>query len=219
MPRGGDDRVKYLLYFLDLRDLRVLDLGPRDGHHTIMLEKMGAREIVSVEGRQQNYEECLRVKERFGLEKTTFYLGDVEELAAGRLAPPFSGTFDLVFCAGLLYHLTNPARALEWCRQQADELFLQTHYVEQAALDRYWPPHFADGVFTHRGDEYRVKFFREKPDNVRSGLRDQSVWLYESDLLALLRLAGFDSVSVLGKDVHAGLPHITILAEADRGDE
>ena len=31
MLRGGDERLKYLLYFLDLRDLRVLELGPRDG--------------------------------------------------------------------------------------------------------------------------------------------------------------------------------------------
>jgi hypothetical protein len=214
MPRGGDDRVKYLLYFLDLRGLRVLELGPRDGHHTIMLEKLGAREVVSIEGRQENYETCLRTEERFGLERTTFYLGDIEQLAEGRQAAPFAGTFDIVFCAGLLYHLTNPARALEWCRQQAEDLFLQTHYVEQAASESYWPPHFVDGIFRHRDREYQVKLFREEQANPRGGLANQSVWLYESDLLALTRLAGFQRVSVLGKDVHAGLPHITILAEA-----
>ena len=213
MPRGGDERVKYLLYFLDVRGLRVLELGPRDGHHSIMLEKMGAREIVSIEGRRENLETCLRAKERYGLEKTTFYLGDIEELAAGRVEPPFAGTFDLVFCTGLLYHLTDPGRALEWCRRQAPALFLQTHYVEEAALERYWSSGFGDGVYRHRGHDYRVKLFREEADNIRSGLSEQSVWLYERDLLALIREAGFARVSVLGKDVHAGLPHITVLAE------
>jgi hypothetical protein len=49
---------------------------------------------------------------------------------------------------------------------------------------------------------------------VRSGLSERSVWLAERDLLELIRRAGFERVSVLGKDVHAGLPHITVLAAA-----
>jgi hypothetical protein len=214
MPLGGDVRVKYLLYFMDFRGLRVLELGPRDGHHSIMLEKLGAREVVAIEGRRENFEDCLRTKERYGLERTTFYLADVEELAAGRSEPPFTGTFDVVFCAGLLYHLTDPGRTLDWCREQAGELFLQTHYVEEGAAERYWPAHFRDGVYSHRGHDYRVKLFREEPDNIRSGLSESSVWLGEPDLLELIRRAGFDRASVLGKDVHAGLPHITVLAEA-----
>jgi hypothetical protein len=214
MPAGGDVRVKYLLYFMDFRGLRVLELGPRDGHHSIMLEKMGAREVVSIEGRRENYEDCLRTKERYGLDRTTFYLADIEALAAGRAGPPFTGTFDVVFCTGLLYHLTDPGRTLDWCREQAGELFLQTHYVEEAAAERYWPPHFEDGMYSHRGHDYRVKLFREEPDNIRSGLSESSVWLYERDLLELIRRAGFARVSVLGKDVHAGLPHITVLAQA-----
>jgi predicted RNA methylase len=214
MPRGGDERLKYLLYFQDFRGLRVLELGPRDGHHTIMLEKMGAREIVSIEGRSENVEACLRAKERYGLDNTTFYLADIEALAAGKLDAPFQGRFDIVFCTGLLYHLTDPGRTLDWCRRQADELFLQTHYVEEAAPKRYWPEHFRDGVYRHREHDYRVKRFREDLGNVRSGLNEWSVWLNERDLITLIRRAGFERTSVLGKDVQAGLPHITIWAQA-----
>jgi predicted RNA methylase len=214
MPRGGDERLKYLLYFQDFRGLRILELGPRDGHHTIMLEKMGAREIVSIEGRSENVEVCLRAKERYGLDNTTFYLADIEALAAGKLDAPFEGRFDIVFCTGLLYHLTDPGRTLDWCRRQADELFLQTHYVEEAAPKRYWPEHFRDGVYRHREHDYRVKRFREDLGNVRSGLNEWSVWLYERDLLTLIRRAGFERASLLGKDIHAGLPHVTIWAQA-----
>lgn len=214
MPRGGDERLKYLLYFQDFRGLRVLELGPRDGHHTIMLEKMGAREIVSIEGRSENVEVCLRAKERYGLDNTTFYLADIEALAAGKLDAPFEGRFDIVFCTGLLYHLTDPGRTLDWCRRQADELFLQTHYVEEAAPKRYWPESFRDGVYRHREHDYRVKRFREDLGNVRSGLNEWSVWLYERDLLTLIRRAGFERASLLGKDIHAGLPHVTIWAQA-----
>jgi hypothetical protein len=48
---GDDQRLKYLLYFLDLRDKRTLELGPFEGHHSILLEKLGVRENVAVEGR------------------------------------------------------------------------------------------------------------------------------------------------------------------------
>lgn len=212
--RDGDRRLRYLLYFLDLRGLRVLELGPRIGHHSVMLEKLGVRETVSIEGQRQNFEECLRTKARYGLDRTTFYLADIEELAAGNREPPFEGGFDLVFCAGLLYHLPEPAPALEWFRQQAGTLFLQTHYVEQAALDRYWPEQFSESTYRHRGHEYRVKIFREERGNPRSGLSAISLWAYEEDLLAMIERAGFAHVSVLGKDVHGGLPHITVLAES-----
>ena len=214
MPYFGDARAKYLLYFMDFRDLRVLELGPREGHHSIMLEKMGAREVVALEGRGENLQLCLRTKERYGLGRTSFHLADVEALAEGRSPPPFAGTFDLVFCAGLLYHLREPARVLEWCRRQAQTLFLQTHYIEQAASARYLPHSFHEATYRHRGHDYRAKIFEEEPGNPRTGLAQTSVWLYEPDLLALMKVAGFDHVSVLGKDVQWTLPHITILAES-----
>lgn len=213
MPRAGDVRVKYLLYFLDLRDLRVLELGPRDGHQSIMLEKLGAREVVALEGRPENLEHCLRTKERYALDRTTFHLADVEALAEGQ-PPPFHGTFDLVYCTGLLYHLQKPAPVLEWCRRQAPTLFLQTHYVEEAAADRYEGPGFRETTYRHGEHEYRAKAFEEEAGNLRAGLRATSVWLYERDLLTAIERAGFENVSVLGKDVHAALPHITVLAES-----
>jgi hypothetical protein len=213
MPRAGDVRVKYLLYFLDLRDLRVLELGPRDGHQSIMLEKLGAKEVVALEGRRENLEHCLRTKERYALDRTTFHLADVEALAEGQVASPFQGTFDLVYSAGLLYHLQKPAAVLEWCSRQAPTLFLQTHYVEEAAADRYEGPEFHEMTYRHGDHEYRAKAFEEEAGNLRAGLRATSIWLYERDLLTAIERAGFDTVSVLGKDVHASLPHITVLAE------
>jgi predicted nicotinamide N-methyase len=212
-PRGGDARARYLLYFLDLRDLRVLELGPRDGHQTIMLEKLGAKEVVAVEGRRENLEHCLRTKERYALHRTTFHLADIEALAEERITAPFRGPFDLVFCSGLLYHLQNPARVLEWCRQQGPTLFLQTHYVEEAAAERYRRPEFRETTYRHNEHDYRAKAFEEEAGNLRAGLRPTSIWLYERDLLTALEHAGFESVRVLGKDVHASLPHITVLAE------
>lgn len=222
---SDDQRLKYLLYFMDFRDLRVLELGPRRGHHSIMLEKLGVRETVSVEGRPENYERCLRTKERYGLDKTQFYLADIEALAAGEKAP-FHGPFDLVFCAGLLYHLAEPGRALEWFRTQAPSLFLQTQYVEEAAPESYPKPVFRAGMYPHNGREYPTLILRENEQNPRGGLAGYSTWLYERDLIFLIEEAGFGRVHVLGKDLGGApfvarprrTPHISILAEAEANE-
>jgi hypothetical protein len=209
LPRQGpDERLKYLLYFLDVRGKRVLELGPRAGHHTFFLDKMGAREIVGVEGRPTNVEVCNETKERYGL-PARFVCQDLERLASGEVQPDFEGGFELVFNLGLLYHLSDPYTLLAWSRAQAPELFLGTHYVERRALRHYRPPVWTD--ITYRGRE--AKAFSERgPEDERGGLSARSTWLYEDHLLDLLRETGYRRVDVLGKDVQAGHPHLTVLA-------
>lgn len=209
-PRlGEDNKLKYLLYFLDVRGWRVLELGPWTGHHTVLLDKMGAREIVGIEGRQDNLRICNETRDRYQL-PATFVLQDIEELAAGTTEPEFEPGFDLVFCLGLLYHLADPEPVLDWMRNMAPRLFLGTHYVETAATDHYKPPVFTD--ITYRGQP--AKGFRERGlDDPLGGLRRSSTWLTEAQLLALLDDVGYCKVDVLGKDVESGHPHITILAE------
>jgi hypothetical protein len=60
-PIGDDLRLKYIAYYLDVRGQRILEPGPFEGYHSILLEKMGAREIVSVESRRENFIRCQRV--------------------------------------------------------------------------------------------------------------------------------------------------------------
>lgn len=102
---GDDQRLKYIVNFLDLRELRTLEPGPFGGHHSIVLEKMGVRENIAIESRTDNLQLCLRIKEKYGLDRTTFLLGNLEDFYNGTKQPPFTGRFDLVFCLGVLYHV------------------------------------------------------------------------------------------------------------------
>lgn len=217
---GDDHRLKYLLYFLDLRDLRVLELGPLEGHHSVILEKLGVRETVAIEGREDNLRRCARIKEKYGLDRTTFVLGDLEALASGRAHASLGGLFDLVVALGILYHLPEPFRLLEWCRRHAPTLFLGTHYAEPRADRRTLLGGAAAGDDTTAeyvvGDRsYRVRVHSEggATDPI-SGLSARSLIPFEPDLLRMLGDAGYSRVSVLGKDVQNGSPHITVLAEA-----
>lgn len=212
---GDDHRIKYMAYFLDVRDRRTLELGPFEGHHSIILEKMGVRENVAVEGRPENLAKCVRVKEKYGLARTVFVCQNIEALHSDRERPLFEPPFDLVFCCGLLYHLPEPASALAWFRRQAPVLFLGTHYAEPRAKQRYDPTRFSDDLHEHDGARYRVMRYREGGiGDAVSGLSAYSLWPYEEDLKAMLRNAGYGTIHVLGKDLQNRLPHVTILAEA-----
>lgn len=211
---GEDYRLKYLLLFLDVRDLAVLELGPFWGYHSLMLDKMGAARIVGVEGRENNIRTCENVKQCFGLDRATFVLQDIEGLAKGE-QPQFSGPFDLVFCLGLLYHMPDPLSILRWCRHQAPSLFLGTHYFEPSELDRYRLPLF-EVVSTAElsGGRFAGAWYQEGGlSDGPSGLSERSFWPCEKDLYEMLRLAGYRHVNVLGRDLHNNMPHVTLIAE------
>jgi hypothetical protein len=211
---GEDPRIKHVAFFLDLRGLRTLELGPFEGYWTVILEKMGVRENVAIEVRPENLAKCRRVKELYGLDHTSFVQQNIERLADGTESPVYAGPFDLVFCCGLLYHLPDPAKALRWMRSQAPRLFLGTHYVEPAERRRYLPENFRQGELREGDHVYRGMDYREGGlSDPISGASPTSFWPLEADLLAMLRNAGFTRIDVLGKDLLNRMPHITILAE------
>lgn len=201
---GDDTRIKYVTRFLDVRDQRVLELGPYKGHWSIMLEKLGIRENVALEARQDNFDTCLAVKRAFQLDRTQFVRGDVEHIVAGEEDPPFEGDFDLVFCVGVFYHLTEPLPFLRWCMTQSSRLFLGTNVV--------YPEANATSVYTCDDKNYRCIYFDEAGGPL-SGTSPQAVWLPESELVRMLSDAGYSQVEVLGHDIQSTRPHTAILAE------
>jgi hypothetical protein len=209
-PEAEDKRIKYIAYFLDVRGWRVLELGPRTGHLSVLLDKMGAREIVGVEGRQENVDLCNRTRDLYGL-PALYVRHDLEQLASGGEEPSFAPGFDLVFSLGLLYHLADPEPVLRWGRTQAPRLFLGTHYYEPQAKGFFKPSTFTPTLY--RGEQAMT--FRELgPGDAHGGMRPSSVWLGEKQLVGLLHEAGYARVEVLGRDLAFGHPHITILASA-----
>ncbi|MBF0232559.1 MAG: methyltransferase domain-containing protein [Desulfamplus sp.] len=211
---GEDYRIKYIAYTLDFRDQRVLELGPLEGHWSILIEKMGAKENISLEAKQKNYIKCMRIKNKYGLSHTKFYQLDIEDLYNHKTIPPFTGKFDLIFCIGLFYHLPNPPKALTWFLSQSDTLFLGTHYVEKQFIECYHQEGiFSDASVDYRGESYKGKWYSENVEADSSGMSPHSFWPYEVDLIRMLEQAGYQQIQVLGKDYLNNFPHITILAK------
>lgn len=79
----------------------ALDVGCGVGYFSKFLHEAGLR-VSALDGRKENIEEAKR-----RVHDVEFLHADAEDAALPKL-----GSFDLVLCVGLLYHLENPFRAI-----------------------------------------------------------------------------------------------------------
>jgi SAM-dependent methyltransferase len=186
-----------------VRGQRVVELGPLEGGHTFILDRMGAREVVAVEANTRAFLKCLISKELLGIPSARFLCGDAlryleSELARG--APKF----DLCLASGILYHFRNPVAALDLMTRISDRLLLWTMYFDEeyirsrpdlsAKFTDATPAEYAGYRHTLYRQEYRESLdFR----GFCGGSAADSAWMTRADVLGALDHFGFD---VLGID-------------------
>ena len=172
-----------------LRQLRVLDLACLEGGFAIEFARHGAT-VVGIEGREANLAKARFAKDVLGLESLSFELGDVRDLSCQR-----HGTFDVVICAGILYHLDAPdvfafvERIAEVCTRVA---IFDTSLALRAAESRaykgrtYWGGDFPE----HDPSSSEAS----RKANLWGSLSGtSSFWLTRASLLNLLTDVGFTS--------------------------
>jgi SAM-dependent methyltransferase len=91
----------------------AVDVACGLGHYSNVLAELGL-DVLGVDARAANVEESRR---RFPHLK--FEIADAEDPALGKL-----GSFDLVLCLGLLYHLENPFRVIRSLSAMASNLVM-----------------------------------------------------------------------------------------------
>jgi SAM-dependent methyltransferase len=174
---------------------RVLELGSLEGGHSFALAALpGMEEVVAVEGREANLARARFAQGVLDARGVTFVHADLEHTDLRSL-----GSFDAVYCVGLLYHQPNPWDQLGRMAAVSDGVFLWTHYAAAEALRAGGYP----------GVAYR-EFGLADP---LSGLSEASFWPTRDALLAMLRDAGLRDVAVLEDDPeHPHGPGITLTA-------
>jgi tRNA (mo5U34)-methyltransferase len=167
-----------------LEGLSVLDIGAWDGFFSFEAERRGAERVVAYDLTPEDYFGFATAKELLG--STVDYVqGSVYELRR-----EIVGTFDVVLCVGVLYHLRYPLLALDRIHGVCDGyMLLETHCLDNCVL-------LDDGQATtlERIDPRlsRIPLYRFYPANELNG--DYSNW-FSPNRRALedgLRTAGFE---------------------------
>jgi SAM-dependent methyltransferase len=174
-----------------LDTLRVLDLACLEGHYGIEFAKHGSR-VVAIEGRDANLAKTRFARDVLALDSLELVLDDVRNFSVERY-----GSFDVVLCLGILYHLDAPdvmefaAAIARACTRVA---IVDTHISLGAEASYDW-----------RGRTYWGGYAREHDANASAEDQQAAVWqsmgnsrsfLFTRPSLGnLLRAVGFTSVS------------------------
>ena len=89
----------------DKQNLRLADISCLEGGYAVEFARMGL-DVLGVEVRDSNIAACNYVKSETDLPNLKFVKDNALNIAN-------HGSFDVVFCCGLLYHLDNPKEFLE----------------------------------------------------------------------------------------------------------
>ena len=173
----------------------IVDLGCLEGGYTFGFARAGYQ-CLGLEVREINYAKCEWIRERAGLDNVAFVRDDARNLAR-------YGTFDVVFCSGLLYHLDEPADFLEIMAQCTRRvLILNTHYstpnMDAETLQRLGLSDQVElnGTPGRYYKEYELGTTREEMERVlwASWGNHRSFWMDRRHLLQSLLDVGFDAV-------------------------
>jgi tRNA (mo5U34)-methyltransferase len=147
----------------DLGLVTAIDSGCGVGFFAGLLSECGL-DVKAFDGRENNVEEA---RKRYP--DISFEQGDIEDKSIVGL-----GSFDLVLCFGLLYHLENPLRAIRNLRALTGSVLL----LESMCLPQYEP----------------LVLLREEPSLDDQSLTDLAFYPSEGCIVKMLYRAGYAAV-------------------------
>jgi tRNA (mo5U34)-methyltransferase len=110
----------------DLSGRRVLDIGAWNGCLSFECERRGAAEVLALGPEPPHRSGFDTLRRLLGSTHTRYELGSIYDLDPDRI-----GSFDVVLCCGVLYHLRYPLLGIDNLRRVCrGELFVETHLAD-----------------------------------------------------------------------------------------
>lgn len=174
----------------------ILELGSLEGGHSLSLARYpDVEKVIAVDGRAANIEKSRLVNTLLGTSKVEFVEANLEDVDLSTF-----GTFDAVYCVGLLYHLPKPWELIAQCARVSPNLFI-------------WTQHAGDKE-TEVVNGFGGRWFRESGlQDPLSGLSKNSFWPTLDSLKKMLRENGFKTINIIedNRD-HPHGPAVTLTA-------
>lgn len=131
-PKDVAATLRHLRFPLTLEGQRVLDIGPWNGFFSFECARRGAREVLSFGPDDPDATGYSRVRELLEAESCRYQRGSVYDLS-----PADHGSFDIVLCLGLIYHLRHPLLALDCIHDVAGRaLYIDSAIIDNTVYDR-----------------------------------------------------------------------------------
>lgn len=206
--------IKVLDLIGGVENKRVIELGPLEAGHSLLLERSGAASVLAIEGNPRAFLKCLVAKEINQLQCCRFLLGDFVEYLR-----QCNEAFDLCIASGVLYHMTNPAELLILIAKVADSAIIWTHYYSEEEIrasgrnsQRIVQPEsieFEGFTYTAYRQEYGLSLFRR---GFCGGPSRYSYWMPLGEIQRLLRHFGFTSIETsFHEPMHQNGPAISLI--------
>ncbi len=160
-----------------LERLRILDLAAFEGAFAIEFARHGA-DVVMVEARDPHIAKARFVKEVLGLENLEVIQDDVRNITVDRL-----GSFDVVLCLGILYHLDakDLIPFLSAIEGLTNHLAVLETQMSLRARDQLKGPKAS----------YWGRYFGENVEQLGAAIDSpKALWLTKSSLMNLLNVKG-----------------------------
>lgn len=181
----------------------LVDLGCLEGGFSLAFAKLGAQRALGIEARDISVRRCKVAQQLLSLSNVEFVCGDIKDEL---LKSP--SAFDVVFAAGILYHVANPYELLRSMYDACRGFTVVDTHVARADA----PSHGCLEITTRswEGHTYQGREFIEFPSNVEFDSREKflwaawsdqrSFWPLEEDLVRMMRDVGFRNIQKSNPD-------------------
>jgi hypothetical protein len=216
-PLFEDSRVTWAEEVLgSFCNLHILELGPLEGGHSYMLEKSGAKKVISIEANTHAFLKCLCIKEIMDLHNVEFKLGDFISYLKNT-----NKLFDVVFASGVLYHMMEPLQLLKLISVVTNRVFIWTHYYDKEiiASNKELTHKFSDlSSLCYEGNTYfySTQSYKKALNwaGFCGGPEKESTWLTKESLLDALHQFGFNEITINFEDPnHPNGPALALCAK------
>lgn len=179
----------------EIKNFSILDIGCNDGWVLHQLSDLPFAKMVGIEPREKNIKKGQTVRDILKLDNTVDYrVGDIESLG-GEL-------FDIVICAGVLYHVESIPLALRKVRESCKRMLfvesrcISSDYITQELKDeielRDLVYQFEDQICGVTAQKYESAY------HDGSAAHNTIVNLPTTESLVMnLRILGFDSIDIV----------------------
>lgn len=171
--------------FMGLNNMKVLDLGAGHCRYSIIASDKFAREVIALDARNVRIPENLPDNVKF-MEANVMEIED-----------SFYAEFDLIFCFGLLYHLSalEQVNLLKSMRKSKGQVWVDTHCCADNALNIVLESGY---LGTHYQEASSIGNMIKNPRASVTTL--VSFWPTKKSLLKMFKAAGFELVKEISPE-------------------